>query len=166
MTMQITLYQAAETVRHLLEQIDPDTGEMPDGFDQARSIVATKAQAVAGWILSNNAEADMVEAHAKALLDRVRTARKRSDWLKQYLTSHMQACGITEIKSDDGTFKASLSIGRDESVEIWDEAQLPMNYIVEKVTTAPDKKLIAKAIKDGFEVPGAKLVKKDRLTLR
>ena len=164
--MQITLYQAAETVRHLLEQIDPETGEMPDGFDQARAIVATKAQAVAAFILSNNAEAEMVEAHAKALLERVKTARRRSDWLKTYLTSHMQGCGITDIKSDDGLFKASLSIGRDESVEIWDEKQLPGDYLVEKTTVSPDKKLIAKAIKDGFEVPGAKLVKKDRLTLK
>ena len=165
--MQVTLYQAAETVRELLEQIDPETGELPDGFDQARAIVATKAKAVAAFILSNAAEADMVEQHAKALLDRVRTARKRSDWLKQYLTGHMQACGITEIKSDDGTFKASLAIGRDESIEVWDSAQLPLDYMREiPAKLEPDKTLIKKAIKDGFEVPGAKLVKKDRLTLK
>lgn len=164
--MNITLYSAAETVRELLEQIDPETGELPEGFEQARAIVATKAKAVAAFILSNNAEADMVEAHAKALMDRVRMARKRSDWVKQYLSSHMLACGITEIKSDDGTFKASLAIGRDESVDVFDEKQLPGDYMVEKTTTSPDKKLIAKAIKDGFEVPGARIVRKDRLTLK
>ncbi len=165
--MQITLYKAAETVRELLEQIDPETGELPPEFEQARAIVATKAQAVAAFVLSNNAEADMVEAHAKTMLERVKSARKRSDWLKQYLTGHMQVCGITEIKSDDGTFKASLAIGRDESVDIWDEAQLPMNYLREiPAKTEPDKTLIKRAIKDGFEVPGARLVTKDRLTLK
>jgi hypothetical protein len=164
--MQVTLYKAAETVRHLLEQIDPETGEIPEGFDQARAIVATKAQAVAAFILSNEAEADFVEQHAKELINRVKTARKRSDWLKQYLTSHMNACGISEIKSDDGTFKASLAIGRDESVEVFDEKQVPMDYLVENTTTTPDKKLIKKAIDDGYEVPGARLIKKDRLTLK
>jgi hypothetical protein len=163
--MQVTLYSAAETVRALLEQIDPETGEIPEGFEQARAIVATKAQAVAAFILSNEAEAAMVEAHAKDLIARVKSARKRSDWLKQYLQSHMTACGITEIKSDDGTFKASLSIGRDESVEVFDEKQVPADYMVEKTTSAPDKTLIKKAIKDGYEVPGARLVKKDRLSL-
>ena len=164
--MQVTLYQAAETVRHLLEQIDPETGELPEGFEQSRAIVATKAQAVAAFILSNEAEADMVETHAKDLMSRVKTARKRSEWLKEYMRSHMSACGITEIKSDDGTFKAKFESGRDESIEIFDEKQLPFNYIVEKVTQTPDKTLIKKAIKDGFDVPGARLVKKDRLTIK
>jgi hypothetical protein len=164
--MQVTLYQAAETVRHLLEQIDPETGEIPEEYEQARAIVATKAQAVAAFILSNEAEADFVEQHAKELINRVKTARKRSEWLKQYLQSHMTACGITEIKSDDGTFKATLAAGRDESIEIFDEAQLPIDYMAEKTTVTPDKTLIKKAIKDGFEVPGARLIKKDRLTIK
>lgn len=165
--MNVTLYQAAEGVRALLDQIDPETGELPEGFDQARAIVATKAVAVAAFVLDNDAQADMVEAHAKALLDRVKTARKRSTWLRQYLHSHMVACGVTEIRSDDGTFKASLAIGRDESVDVFDAAQLPADYMREiPATSEPDKTLIKRALKDGFDVPGAKLVKKDRLTLR
>lgn len=165
--MQVTLYQAAETVRHLLEQIDPETGELPEGFEQSRAIVATKAQAVAAFILSNEAEADMVETHAKELISRVKTARKRSDWLKEYLRSHMAACGITEIKSDDGTFKAKLELGRDESIDVFDANQLPADYMREvPAKSEPDKTLIKKAMKDGFDVPGARLIKKDRLTIK
>jgi hypothetical protein len=165
--MQVTLYQASASVRDMLDQIDPETGEMPEGFDQARAIVATKAQAVAAFVLDTEAQADMVEQHAKRLMDAARSARKRTEWLRQYLQSHMTACGITEIKSDDGTFKASLSIGRDESVEIFDAAQLPQDYLREiPAKYEPDKKLIAKAIKDGYDVPGARLNRKDRLTLK
>ena len=165
--MQITLYQAAADVRELLEQIDTDTGEMPEGFEQARALVATKAQACAAFVLENDAQADMVEQHAKSLLDRVRTARKRSQWLRQYLSSHMAAAGVMSIKSDDGTFSAKLEIGRDESVDVWDVAQIPADYMREiTAKTEPDKTLIKKAIKDGFEVPGAKLIAKDRLTIR
>ena len=115
--MQVTLYEAAATVRELLEQIDPETGELPEGYEQARAIVATKAQAVAAFVLENEHQADMVEAHAKALLARVKTARKRSEWLREYLRSHMTACGVLSIKAEDGTFSAVLSPGRDESVE-------------------------------------------------
>lgn len=165
--MNITLYQAAEGVRALLDQIDPETGEIPEGFEQARAIVASKSQAVAAFILDNEAQADMVETHAKSLLDRVRTARKRSEWLRKYLHSHMTACGITEIKSDDGTFKASLAIGRDESVDVFDVAQLPQDYMREiPASSEPDKALIKKALKDKFDVPGARLVRRDRLTLK
>ena len=165
--MQITLYQAAATVRDLLEQIDPETGELPEGFEQARAMVATKAQACAAFILENDAQANMVEAHAKALLDRVKTARKRSEWLRQYLHSHMQACGVLSIKSDDGTFSAVLSPGRDKSVEIFDATQLPPDYLREvPAKYEPDKTLIRKALDDGFEVPGARIVAKDRLQIK
>lgn len=122
---------------------------------------------MAAFILENEAQADMVERHARVLLDKARTARRRSDWLRDYLQSHMQACGITEIKSDDGTFKASLAIGRDESVDVYEPGLLPQDYMREiPVKYEPDKVLIKKALKDGFDVPGAKLVKKDRLTLK
>ncbi len=165
--MQISLYQAASTVRDLLDQIDPETGELPEGFEQARAIVATKAQAVAAFILENEAQAKMVEDHAKALLDRVRTARRRSEWLRQYLHSHMSACGVLSIKSDDGTFSAVLAPGRDESVEIFDLAQLPKDYMREvPAKLEPDKALIKQAIKDKFEVPGARIIAKDRFTLK
>lgn len=165
--MKIALYEAAATVRELLEQVDPETGELPEGYEQARAIVATKAQSVAAFILENDAQASMVEAHAKALLDRVKTARKRSEWLREYLRSHMDACGIQSIKSDDGTFCCKLEKERDESVDVFDAAQLPPDYLREiPAKTEPDKVLIKKALKDNFDVPGARLVKKDRLTLR
>lgn len=165
--MKITLYKAAEDFRHLLEEMDPETGELPEGFTQVRELVASKAQAVAAFVLENNAQADMVEAHAKALLDRVKTARKRSDWLKEYLRTHMAACGIQQIKSEDGTFTVKLEPGRDESVEIFDPAMLPQDYMREvPAKYEPDKTLIKKAIKDKFDVPGARLVAKDRLTIK
>jgi hypothetical protein len=165
--MNITLYQAAQEVRELLEQIDPETGELPEGYEAARDLVASKAKAVAAFVLENNAQADMVEAHAKSLMERVKSARKRSDWLKAYLASHMAACGIQSIKSDDGTFCAKLEVGRDESVEIYEPQSIPEDYMREvPAKYEPDKVLIRRAIKDKFTVPGARLVAKDRLTIK
>lgn len=165
--MQVTLYKAAEEMRHLLEQVDPETGVLPEGFEETRQLVAAKSQAVAAFILDTDAGADVLEAHAKTLLDRAKTARKRAAWLRGYLASNMAATGVISIKSDDGTFYAKLERERDISVEVFDEKQLPPDYLTEKPATfAPDKKLIRKAIDDGFEVPGARLVRKDRLTLK
>lgn len=164
--MNITLYKAANDVRELLEQIDPETGELPAGFDSARDLVAAKAQAVSSWILQNEAEATVVEEHAKELLSRAKAARKRSDCMRAYLAEHMAACGILEIKADDGTFKCKLDIGRDESVDVFDESQLPLFYSRIKQIIAPNKQLIGIDLAKGVEVPGARLVKKDRLTLK
>ena len=164
--MNLTLFTAAASVRELLDQID-ENGEMPEGFEQARAIVATKAQAVAAFILEDEAHADMIEARAKDLMDRVKSARSRTKWLRQYLASHMAVCGITSIKSDDGMFSAKLEIGRDESVDVFDIAQLPQDYMREiPAKYEPDKFLIRKALHDKFDVPGARIVAKDRLTLK
>ncbi len=165
--MNITLHQAADDVRQLLDQIDPETGELPEGFEQARAIVATKATAVAAYLLESEKQADAVENYVRELSARIKSAKKRSEWLRGYLQSHMTACGITEIKDERGIFKATLAIGRDEAVEILDEAQIPSDYLVEvPASTKPDKTLMKKAMKDGFDVPGAKLVKRDRLTIK
>lgn len=165
--MNVTLYQAAEQVRELLDQIDPETGEMPEGFEGARALVETKSRAVAAFILDTEAQADMIEAHGKTLIARAKAARKRTDWLRQYLKTHMQAADILSIKSEDGTFSAKLEKERDESVDVFEPGLLPQDYMREiPAKYEPDKALIKKAIKDGFEVPGARIVKNDRLTIK
>jgi hypothetical protein len=165
--MNITLHQATEQVRELLDQIDPETGELPEGFEDARALVTHKAVAVAAYILEADRGIESVKAYIKDLNSKVKTEEKRQDWLRRYLQEHMAAAGVTEITDERGVFKASLSVGRDESVEVFDEAQLPQDYLREiPAKYEADKTLIKKAIKDGYEVPGARLVKRDRLTIK
>lgn len=165
--MDITLHQATEQVRTLLDQIDPETGEMPAEFEQARAIVATKAAAVTAYVLETERQSDMLKTYAKEVMVRAGTADARVKWLKNYLAQHMAACGITEIRDERGIFKATLSSGRDEAIEVFDEAQIPTDYFREiPASLQLDKTLVKKAIKDGFDVPGAKIVKRDRLTIK
>lgn len=165
--MDIKLYQAADAVRALLDQMDPETGELPEGFEDARALVAQKSQAVAAYILDTEAQAKMVEEHAKALLARVKAANNNMQRLREYLQFHMAASGVLSIKSDDGTFYAKLEQGRDKSVEVFDAEQLPPDYLREiPAKYEPDKALIKKAIQEGYEVPGARIVAKDRLTIK
>ena len=37
--MNISLYKAADDVRKLFDQMDAETGELPEGFEPAREIV-------------------------------------------------------------------------------------------------------------------------------
>lgn len=165
--MDITLYQAAAEVRELLDHIDPETGELPAEYEQARAVVATKARAVAAYVIESGKQADMVEAAGKELIERARAQRKRIDWLRSYLAQHMAACQITEIRDERGTFTAKLYPGRDKSVEVFDANQLPSDYMREiPAKYEPDKTLIKKAISDGFDVPGARVVAKDRLEIK
>lgn len=165
--MNITLFAASEVLRGLLDQIDVESGELPEGFEDARAIVATKATAVAAYVLETERQADYLKAHAKEVTERAKTAEKRAAWLRQYLATHMAGAGITKIADERGLFSATLDVGRDKSVDVFDAAQLPDDYMREiPAKLEPDKALILKAIKDGFDVPGARVVARDRLTIR
>lgn len=165
--MNITLYQAASDLRDILDQIDPETGELPDGYEQARDLVATKAQAAAAYILQADAEMSMLESHVKDVMRRVKNAKARNDWLRQYLRENMATLGISEIKDERGLFKVRLLIGRDEAIDVFDAKQIPADYLREvPAHFEPDKALIKRAIKDGFDVPGARLDKRDRLEIK
>jgi hypothetical protein len=164
--MQITLHAATEQVRELLDQIDPETGELPEGYDNARALVEQKATAVVAYALESEKQADMVEDYAKELLTRAKSQRNRVTWLRRYLAEHMAALGITEIKDERGLFKASLAVGRDEAVEVFDAEQVPADFVRTVTKTEPDRVAIKAAIKAGTEVAGAKLVKRDRLTIK
>jgi hypothetical protein len=165
--MNITLHEATEQVRDLLDQIDPETGELPEGFEKARELVTTRAIAVTAYMLEQDRHIAGVKGYIKELTEKVKTAEKRNEWLHRYLQDHMSAAGINQIKDERGIFTATLAKGRDEAIEVFDETQIPMGYMREiPAKSEPDKTLIKKAIKDGFEVPGAKLVKRDRLTVK
>lgn len=165
--MNITLYRAAEDLRDLLDQVDPETGEVPEGFESARAIVAKKATSVAAYILNTEAQVAMVKARSKELADAAKREEKKLEWLRRYLAENMAATGVHSITSEDGTFGAKLDRERDASVEVFQPELLPADYMREiPAKQEPDKVLIGKALKDGYDVPGARIVKRDRLTLK
>lgn len=166
----LSLYKVADDLGALLESgIDPETGEMSAELGAALAKFEGKAEAVTAFILNADATADAVRAAAKKLLDRAEAMERRADRLRHYLAFNMKRTGTTSIKAQDGSFEARLHLERDASVVILDERQLPAEFLrtpePKPVVPVPDKKRIAQAIKDGAEVPGAKIVRHDRLVI-
>lgn len=163
--MDIQLYKAVESLRETLAQVDPETGLLPEGFESALGLVKRKSAAVAAWIGQSEAEADFVEAHAKALMARVKSTRKRAEWMRGYLLAHMRDAAITEIDID-GIAKVKRYPERDQSVDVWDARQIPPEYLEDPKPLAPSKSKIKAALDNGIDVPGARIVARDRLTIR
>lgn len=164
----LTLYSAAEELTPLLDQIDPETGEMSEELGAALAKFEGKSKAVVAYILNQDATADAIDEAIKKLEARAVSLRKRADHLRAYLRDNMKRCGISQISADDGTFTAKLYVERDASVEVFDAKQLPPAYLRQpKVPEpAPDKTGIKKALESGLDVPGARIVKKDRLEIK
>lgn len=162
--MEIELYKGEKSFTAELS-VDPDTGEVIGG-EYLEMLVQRNPVGTIAFILTENAKKEMIDARIKELQAASKVIANNADRAKESLKYVMQVSGTTKIESTDKTFKAVLYPNRDESIEVFDEKQIPDDYLREvPAKYEPDKTLIKKSIKDGYEVPGAKLVAKDRLTL-
>lgn len=166
----LSLYTLSDEVERLLsadDAYDTETGELSPALVDALGAMKDKGANVVAYILNRDAEIQAIEQHeAKIAAHKAGIVRKQEK-LREYLAFNMKRTGITEISANDGTFKAKLYVERDTSVEVFEEGLLPTDYLREiPAKYAPDKKLIGQALKDGHDVPGARIVKKDRLEIR
>ena len=75
----------------------------------------------------------------------------------------MLTTGITRIECP--YFVLSIA-NNPPAIDVFDSLQVPQDYMREiPATSAPDKALIKKALNDGYEVPGARLVQGTRLKI-
>lgn len=162
----MNLYKATELAR-LESHIDSETGEIDlAAFDNAQIALADKQRAVVAYIRNIGATEKMVKAAAKELADKAKAMQTHRERLEDYLTANMRNAGVTKIESTDGTFTATLAIGRDESVVLEDGAVFPPDLCNPPKPLEPSKTLIKAAILSGTLVAHASIVRNDRLTIK
>jgi len=161
----MNLYQLTADLQLALDDaFDPETGEALPLFEERRALWGSKATGVAAYIL--NVEADA--AQCKQAIERIKTLQaateRKAEWLRDYLATNMLVSGINEIKGQG--FSAKLYIGRDKAVEIDEGAVFPPELCGKPKPPPPSKTLIKAAIERGEPVAGARIVRRDRLTLK
>lgn len=164
----VTLYSLAAEYRADLEKLaDLELSEeaLQDTLESLGGELEVKAQNVVAFSrhLEKLAE-NMKDAEAE-IAKRRKVVEAKAARLKAYVLDCMQQNSIQKI--DCPWF--SLSIAKNPpAVEIEDERQIPQDYFVSPPPPPPqiDKKLIAQALKDGFDVPGARLRQGVRLAIR
>jgi hypothetical protein len=162
--MEVILYKDAKPFIAELE-VDEDTGEIKADYP-LELLVQRNPIGSAAYVLHTQATMKMLKAHIDEMQAKYKAMEAREERVKKALKEAMQLTGVSKIESPDATFKVQLYKERDKSVEVFDERQLPKDYLREiPAEYVPDKKLIKKAIDDGYTVPGARIVAKDRLTI-
>ncbi|HFB5086804.1 TPA: siphovirus Gp157 family protein, partial [Neisseria gonorrhoeae] len=160
----LALYRCAADVQAALDYYFDSETEREDTLEAVIGQFEVKAQSVIAYIKNQEITEKMLEGHIGRMTGKLKAAKARNQSLKDYLARNMQAAGITEIKADDGTFKASFR--KSEAVVILDEAQIPAEFMREAVKTEPDKTAIRKAIESGRQVAGAKIEGRKNLQIR
>lgn len=162
-----TLYQLSNDLREMLDKaFDPETGEALPAFEECRALIGNKAGQVAAYILTMESDAAAANAAIKRISALAKAYERKAEQLRDYLAQNMAVAGITEIKAEDRSFIVKLYPERDESVELDDGVTFPTELCADPKPPAPSKTKIKAAILAGQPVAGARIVKKDRLTIK
>jgi hypothetical protein len=162
----LNLYQATELAR-LESHVDAVTGEIDlAAFESSQIALIEKQRSVVAYIKNVMATSDMIDQAIKDLTEKKRLHASRADRLKEYLKGSMVASNTLKIEALDGTFSATLSLGRDESVLLDDGFKFPPELCNDPKPPEPSKTKIKDAIKRGEPVAGAQIVRKNRITIK
>lgn len=164
--MNASLYEISTDFLKALDglEVDEETGEIKN-FDAVESLNAQfeeKAESVACYIKNLAAFADDLKAEEDTLSARRKSAERRIDSMKKYLTSCLESVGKDKVE----TVRARISFRKSVQVQIDDEKALPADYITTTVTVKPDKTAIKKAIQAGQDVTGASLVENRNIQIK
>lgn len=161
------LYELKAQFQHdaaRLADLDLDEQTLIDTLESMSGELEEKATATVMVARNIRATADAIKQAEAAMAARRKAMEARADALEQRVFTTMLETGITRIESP----YFALSIANNPaSVDVFDSLQVPADYMREiPATSAPDKALIKRAIQDGYDVPGARLVQGKRLAIK
>jgi hypothetical protein len=153
MTALYTITEQFKELSALAETADEDLAvALRDTMEAIEGEFQEKGKAIAMITLNIDGDLEAIQSQIDRLTERKRIITNRKESLKEYLRTNMDAAGITKITHP--LFTITCGKGK-PIVVIDDEKAIPDEFVNVKVTSAPDKAAISKAIKDGQEVPGA-----------
>lgn len=148
-----------------LEDLELDEQTLTDTLEAIGGELETKAMNTAFVVRNLESTAEQIKAHAKAMVERAKAMENRAERIRKYLMDGLELAQRDKV--DTPYFRIKIALNP-PSVVIADESLIPANYKTDPVPPLPqpDKKLIAAALKDGFEVPGCSLVRGRRLDIK
>ena len=164
----LTLYAMAGEFKEAadkLAELDMDEQTIADTLESLSGDLEVKATNTVMLVRNLESAAAQIKEAEKAMADRRKALEKRAERIRQYVMDSMIFAGIQKIECP--YFKIAL---RDNppAVVVDNAEQIPMAYMTDPLPPppAPDKKLIAQALKDGVDVPGCHLERGQRLEVK
>jgi len=164
----VTLYEIAAQYRDMatkLADLDLDEQTVADTLEAEGGALVEKGQNVAFVVRNLEASAEAIKGAEAAMAARRKAIENRAARIRAYLLDGMRVAGVQKI---DSPYFAIAIRKNPPSVDVFDSAQVPADYMKEPTPPppAPDKKLIAQALKDGFDVPGCRLLQSERVEIK
>lgn len=160
----MTLYEIDAQLEGLLEQVDPETGELLCDLEQLEALSLErdrKLENLALYVKNRDAEAKAIREEEKALADRRRGLERKAERARDFLARMLAGEKFT-------TPKVAVSWRKSDAVEIGmsffstDANERFLRY----KEPDPDKAAIKAALKAGEEITGAELVTNLNMTIK
>ena len=159
-----TLYEINEQILRCVKDgdmvVDTETGEVIDmaALDALQMERDEKLTNIGKWILDLKADAKAIREREISLAERRKAKENKAEQLMDYM--NMILAGK---KFECADFKASYR--KSQAVEVTDAEKIPAPYLIVQEPKV-DKAGIKKALKAGEDIPGAKLVERNNLSIR
>lgn len=162
----MNLFDLSVAQRKVLDGIavvDAETGEYYDygNISELEGRIEDKIDAIACYIKEIDADADAMKAEEQRIAKRRKAAEGRSERLRQYLMMWMHDSGKRKAE----TARSCVSLRRTEAVKVYDDLDIPDEYIKQRIENVPDKKALKAAIKAGASIPGVEIVEYDSMVI-
>lgn len=157
-----TLY---EIEQEILSCVDEETGEVID-FEKLDALALErdkKIESIALWIKNLEADSKAYKEEKDSFEKKKKAAENRANSLKAYLTSYLAG---TSFESH----KVNIYFRSSHAAEVYDLDAL-MRYddcdsFLKYKDPEPDKTAIKKAISEGIELPGCRIVEKSNIQIK
>ena len=150
-----------------LASLDLDVQTISDTIESSGLVddIAQKSQNLEYVARSAEAHLPAIDAEISRLQALKAHRVKVAAGLRSYLLDNMTRMQIEKI--DCPMFSISIR-SNPPSVDVFDQMQLPISYMVTPLPPPdrPDKELIKETLKAGKDVPGARLVQGQRLSIK
>ena len=165
--MTISLYKAAHEVQQkIMLCVDEDGVIDTDKMDAIGATFNDRAVATVAVFKHKGHTIDTLKSYLEEVKKQIALEMKNQERLKDYLQASMTMAGADKIESDDHMLTATLYKDRDESVELDEGAEFDLALCGKPKKPEPSKTLIKAAILKGEAIAGARIVLRDRLTIK
>lgn len=157
----MNLYELTKQFDAVIEKYQHcEPAELADLESELEAVEQTREQKLSNccaYLKNIKAECIAIDTEIDRLKAKKEILVRRDENFKNYFT---RCLGDGE-KFSNGVH--SIGWRKSTAVEVFEESAIPKKYVYEKVVTSISKILIGTDLKDGIEVPGAKIVTRTNL---
>jgi hypothetical protein len=166
--MNTSLYKITNELVERLDAIALADGEITDELEMqinnTSKSLSEKTDSIVSWVQYQNDLIDLAKRRVEELNLFIQGTKKKLDGLDKYVDNCMAKMGTAKLEGELNCIKKRKPV---LVVDIYDETMIPMDFV--KIPPPPpatiSKTDVAKALKSGAEVPGARLVESKNISL-